>query len=298
MRRALLIMNPEARGVTPAIARVVEAALEARFKLEKVKTEARQAATQATREAVENGAELVVAFGGDGLVNEVVNGIAGLEATLAIVPGGTMNVLARNLGIPKDPVEATDRILRSADSPPRQIRLGAANGHYFTFACGCGFDAEAAAWVEAHRASKQRFGEPYFYAAGFLTFLKSYSGRRPFLLCEGEFGRVEAVMAAALNTATYAYLAGRPVRLGSASAVDPRLDLFILRRMKLVHLPAYVTGALFTGRYGPESATLTGVNSYTVSSEEPFAFHLDGEPMTPTERVEVVVAREVLRILL
>src|ERR1051326_4668665 len=103
--RAHLIMNPEARGVTPALQHLMTTALEARFRLELTETHAPDAGVDVARRAVEDGADLLIAFGGDGLVNEVVNGMAGSDATLAIIPGGTMNVFARNLGLPTNPAD-------------------------------------------------------------------------------------------------------------------------------------------------------------------------------------------------
>src|SRR5919109_3860767 len=103
---AVLIENPQAGKVTPGSLRVAERALEATFELELVTTNARGHATALAREAVEAGAKTVIAFGGDGTVNEVVNGLlsgAGHSTTtLAVLPGGTTNVVARNLGFAND----------------------------------------------------------------------------------------------------------------------------------------------------------------------------------------------------
>ncbi|MGH9194830.1 MAG: diacylglycerol/lipid kinase family protein, partial [Acidimicrobiia bacterium] len=213
MLRARLIMNPEARGVGPAAARVVVAALEAKFKLDHLETEARATATEAARLAVEDGCEVVIAFGGDGLVNEVANGVSGTETALAVIPGGTMNVFARNLGMPRNAIEAADRIIRAAErNRIRKMPIASVNGRVFTFACGCGFDAEAATRLEERRVSKRRFGEPYFYATALATFLASYRKKKPFLEVSGEFGSAQALGVLVMNGGTYAYLLGRPVR--------------------------------------------------------------------------------------
>lgn len=298
MNRAELIMNPEARGVTPAMRSVVESALKGRFKLGTVTTESRDAGFAAAREAVDAGADLVVAFGGDGLVNEVVNGIAGSDVTLAIVPGGTMNVLARALGIPRGILEATDLILRKAgNAEPSEVRLGKANDRFFTFVAGCGFDADTAALVESHKTSKRRFGEPFFYAAGFLTFLSRYAGRQPFLRCSGPFGDESGVGVIALNSGIYAYLAGRGVKLGTTDPVHGTLDLFLLRRMRVTRLPNYAIGAFLTGNFGSDALSVPALTHFTVESEEAFSFHCDGEPLPPTEHVDVSVSEEMLHIL-
>jgi diacylglycerol kinase family enzyme len=297
MLRAHLIMNPEARGLTPALQHLMTTALEARFKLGVTETHARDAGVGVARRAVDSGAELLIAFGGDGLVNEVVNGMAGSDATLAIIPGGTMNVFARNLGIPTNPTEAADHILRIAgDADPRRMSLGLANDRYFTFACGCGFDAEAAARVEDHRSAKRRYGEPYFYAAALATFAASYALKKPFLTCEGEFGTEEVVLAVGLVGNAYAYLAGRPLRLAPNGPPDGGLGLFMVRRLSFVHLPRYAFGAL-TGRFGPGAVSLADLDEFTVSGDEPVAYHVDGETLEPASKVHVRPAPHTLRVL-
>jgi diacylglycerol kinase family enzyme len=304
MMRAHLIMNPEARGVTPAVQRVVQAALEARFKLESTHTHARDAAIEVARAAVDDGAEVIIAFGGDGLVNEVVNGIVGTESILAIVPGGTMNVLARNLGLPKDPLEATDYILQKSEGLQKtgnagthKLSLGAANGRYFTFVCGCGFDAEAAAWVEDRKRSKRRFGEPIFYFSALTTFLTSYARRRPFLRVQTEGSSLDAVLAIGVKSGPYAYLAGRPLRLAPGQAADDKLQLLVVRKMSYWHLPIYAIGALLTGSYGGEATSATGIDEFTVKGEGPFAVHVDGEPLEPMSRLVVRAEAATLSVL-
>jgi diacylglycerol kinase family enzyme len=328
MARAHLISNPEARGVSPALERAVTAELSARFALRVTRTGGRDRATEVARRAAGDGEELLIAFGGDGLVNEVVNGMAGSDAVLGIIPGGTMNVFARNLGIPADPLRATERIVRGAErGARRRAALGLAGGRHFTFACGCGFDAETAAWVEAHKGAKRQWGEPYLYAAALTTLLRSYLDRGPFLRCEGEFGTEEVVAAIALMGDTYAYLAGWPVRLaggvGSAGSVGAeraparvgspvggggqlsartrrpardKLSVFLLRRFSLNRLPLYALGTL-TGRFGPDALAVAGLEELDVSSASPLPCHVDGEPLPLTRHVRVRVAPWSLPVL-
>ena len=297
MLRAHLIMNPEARGVTPSLQHLMATALEARFTLGVTQTHARDAGVEVARRAVDAGAELLIAFGGDGLVNEVVNGMAGSDATLAIIPGGTMNVFARNLGIPHNPTEAADYILqRAGNVAPRTMSLGQANDRYFTFACGCGFDAEAAARVEAHKTTKQRYGEPYFYAAALATFAASYATRPPFMTCSGSFGSEEAVLAVGIVGGTYAYLAGRPLRLGPRRPGPGTLGLFLLHRLQYVHLPRYAYGAL-TGRFGAGAMCRSDVGEFEVSGDGPVAYHVDGETLVPAEHIRVRPAPHTLSVL-
>jgi diacylglycerol kinase family enzyme len=297
MLRAHLIMNPEARGVTPSLQHLMTTAMQARFHLGVTQTHARDAGIDVARHAVDRGARLLIAFGGDGLVNEVVNGMAGSDATLAIIPGGTMNVFARNLGLPTNPADAADHIIsRAGRVEPRRMALGLANDRHFTFACGCGFDAEAAARVESHRGAKRRYGEPYFYAAALATFAASYALRKPFLACEGDFGTEEAVMVIGLVSHAYAYLAGRPLRLVPREAPEGTLGLFLVRRLQPVHLPRYALGML-TGRFGGGAVALADVDDLTVTGDGPVAYHVDGETQEPAEKIHIRRAPDTLKVL-
>src|SRR5690625_4494615 len=113
--RALVVVNPEATATTSRTHDVLLSALGHEVSLETVRTTHRNHAAELAAKARAEGIALVVAFGGDGTVNEIVNGLlsnAGLPVPdIAIIPGGSTNVLARNLGIPSDPIEATGLVL-------------------------------------------------------------------------------------------------------------------------------------------------------------------------------------------
>ena len=161
----LIIVNPYATTVSDRLKNLVVYALQGRYEVEAVSTEAQNHATEIGREAIDGGYDLVVAFGGDGTLNEVANGLAGTDVPVTILPGGSTNVVARTLGIPNDVVDATEHLLGLADRfEPRRIDLGIANGRRFVFSCGCGLDASAAMRVDRKPKLKARAG-PYFYTA-------------------------------------------------------------------------------------------------------------------------------------
>src|ERR671929_276966 len=114
-RRMLVIVNPYATTVSDRLKNLVVYALQGRYSVEAVDTQARSHATEICREAAEEGYDVVVAFGGDGTVNEAANGLAGSETPLSCLPGGATNVFCRMLGIPGDIVDATEHLLRIAD---------------------------------------------------------------------------------------------------------------------------------------------------------------------------------------
>ena len=162
-KRMLIIVNPYATTVSDRLKNLVVYALQGRYEVEAVSTEAQNHATEIGREAIDGGYDLVVAFGGDGTLNEIANGLAGTDVPVSILPGGSTNVVARTLGIPNDVVDATEHLLGLADSfEPRRIDLGIANGRRFVFSCGSGLDASAAMRVDQRPKLKARAG-PYFY---------------------------------------------------------------------------------------------------------------------------------------
>src|SRR3990172_4629290 len=138
-QRVLLVVNPVARTVSRPTLAVIEKALSADFKLEVLETLERGHATEVARDAALDGVDLVVVFSGDGTINEAVNGLAGTDVALGVLPGGATNILVRALGMPLDPVEATGVLIAKAlDGEARRLHLGVADGRYFAVNCGAG----------------------------------------------------------------------------------------------------------------------------------------------------------------
>src|SRR5207248_5515981 len=123
-KRMLVIVNPYATTVSDRLKNLVVYALRGRYQVDAIDTEARDHATELCREAAEEGYDVVVAFGGDGTVNEAANGLAGGNTPLTCLPGGATNVFGKLLGIPGDIVDATEHLLRLADDwAPRRVDL-------------------------------------------------------------------------------------------------------------------------------------------------------------------------------
>ena len=111
MRRGLLVFNPGATRVSPRMRDVIAHALSDELKLDVVETKRRNHATHLAAGAAHEGFDVVVCFGGDGTLNEVINGLAGTDVPLVPIPGGGTNVFARTMGLPKDPIDATSIVL-------------------------------------------------------------------------------------------------------------------------------------------------------------------------------------------
>ena len=296
---AVLIVNPNAGRLSERIREEVVHELRARFDLEAYATTARDTGINLAAQAAENGARLVVAFGGDGHVNEVANGLAGTDSVLAVIPGGTMNVFARALGLPLDPKDAIDALVASLEREPRSVPLGRMDGRYFTFSAGCGFDAEAAGRVERYVPAKRRFGELFFYWSAFRVLASSYKHRNPSMTLRGDFGEVEVAMAIACNAGPYAFFAGRPIVIAPQVRLEGGLDVFALKKMRIEALPTYVGRVLGSeGMAGhPDAFYRHDLAAFEiVSADRPFYRHVDGEPLPPVHSAHFSIARDILKV--
>ena len=230
----LLIVNPYASGVTDVRVEKVRAAL---GDVELEQTMHPGHATEIAQGAGD--AEAVYVFSGDGGFNEVLNGI-GPDTPVGFIPGGGANVLPRALGLPRDPVEAAERV---GVGRPRRISLGRVNGRRFGFAAGVGLDAEAVRRLDAYgrtlehgRASNVRFAWEVARMIG------EHRGRfEPALEILGQ-GR--AAFAFLANCDPYTYAGPVPLRIAPEARFELGLDLVAPRTVSPASIPRLVTYAL------------------------------------------------------
>ena len=247
-KRMLIIVNPYATTVSDRLKNLVVYALQGRYEVEAVTTEAQNHATEIGREAVDGGYDVVVAFGGDGTVNEVANGLAGTDVPVSVLPGGSTNVFSRTLGIPNDVVDATEHLLGLADDlRPRRVDLGLANGRHFVFACGAGLDAMVVKRVDAHPKLKSRMGEWYYTWAAVTGFNRHYLLADPTRLrLRSERGEVEGITTIAQNSDPFTYFGERAVRVCDDAALDNgTLSVAMLKRAALRDMPTVMTRCLW-----------------------------------------------------
>jgi diacylglycerol kinase family enzyme len=228
----LIIVNPYATTVSDRLKNLVVYALQARYDVEAVDTEASEHAIEIGREARDGGYDIVVAFGGDGTLNEVVNGLAGTDVPVSVLPGGSTNVVCRTLGIPNDVVDATEHLIGLADDfHPRKVDLGRCNGRHFVFACGVGLDASVVRRVDAHPLLKARARYWYYTWAAVTAFYSEYLRDPVRLELELEGERIEGITAIAQNSDPFTYFADIPIRIAEQIALDDgRISLAVLRR--------------------------------------------------------------------
>jgi diacylglycerol kinase family enzyme len=286
---AVLIENPQAGQVTPASLKVAERALEATFDLELVRTNARGHAAALAREAVEAGAKTVVAFGGDGTVNEIINGLLDgrteSDVVLAVLPGGTTNVLARNLGFPQDLVEATAQLMQLVEGgEPRRLGLGRITaegevGHIqrdFAFSAGLVLDAEI---VRRVNQSKRGRSDSIFLWQGLRTFLKLRKAFGPELVIDTENGKEQAYWACIANADPFTYYRKRPLRLAPGAGRKQGLDLVAAKQVRFWTTLRWLTQTLGSGGHvrHKDCLHLTDQNEVRITARHPVPLQTDGE---------------------
>ena len=235
MKRALLIYNPEATTTSPGVRDVIIHALSADLQIEVAQTKRRGHATHLAAGAAHDGFDLVACLGGDGTLNEVINGLAGTGVPLATIPGGGTNVFARTLGFPEDPVEATAVLLAKIREGvrPHPVGLGRINGRAFGFCAGVGFDAAVVRAVERRFRLKKTIGDWFFVSTAVRVFFFGYDRRRPALTLTLPDGTAypDLHLAVVGNSNPYTFLGERPFRVTPLAHFDRGLDVTALESM-------------------------------------------------------------------
>jgi diacylglycerol kinase family enzyme len=310
-KRMLLIVNPYATTVSDRLKNLVVYALQGRFDVEAVTTQAQNHATEIGREARDGGYDVVVAFGGDGTLNEVANGLAGTDLPVAVLPGGSTNVVARTLGMPNDVVDATEHLLSLADDwQPRRIDLGMVDERYFVFACGVGIDATVVRRVDANPKLKASAG-PYYYSwAGVSGFYRKYL-LNPIRVRTTVDGRepVEGVTAIVQNSDPFTYFASRPIRVCEGIAIDDgTLSVAVLKRATQRDMPTLISRLFSESRPAARHkqvlhfddvahAVVEAVSETKDGSIRPFPLQVDGDYIGERERVEMKAAPAALTVV-
>lgn len=303
--RALLVVNPAATTTTPRVRDVLVSALGSDLKLDVVHTARRGHACEVGQRAAEEGLDVVAVLGGDGTLNEVVNGVlhAGPNAAapaVGVVPGGSTNVFARALGIPPDPVEATGVLLEGLRADRRRvIGLGRADDRWFTFTAGIGLDADAVRLVELARARGRR-STPQLYAAAAVRRYFRTDRRHPglTLIRPDEQPLPGVSMAVVSNTAPWTYIGSRPVVMTPTAAFESGLDVVALRRLRLVPTVLAATRMLSArGIRGRSVVAFPDQPEITVTAERPHPFQVDGEYLGERSQVRFAAVPEALRVV-
>jgi diacylglycerol kinase family enzyme len=270
-----------------------------------VATAHRGHAAQLAEQAARDGLDLVVVHGGDGTVNEVVNGLLAAPdrhvPAVGVVPGGSANVFGAGVGVPRDPVEATQHLLQALRANSRRtIGLGRLRAwapeqaspqppRWFTFNAGLGLDAGAVQGVERARAKGRRATTARYVRAAVRSYFRQDRGN-PRLTVElpGEDPVPGVYLAIVANSDPYSYLGSRPVRMNPGCTQDDGLGLFALRSLALLPVLRHVAQILRrTGQpHGRNLLRRQDLPWVTVGSEVPVGLQVDGDYLGEHVRVD------------
>ncbi|RVX44455.1 diacylglycerol kinase family enzyme [Nonomuraea polychroma] len=319
--RAMLLVNPKATTTNARTRDVLIRALGAAVELTVEETRYRGHAASLAATARAKGYDVVAVLGGDGTINETVNGLlnpingddapllddpsAGRPA-LIVIPGGSANVFARALGLPNDPVESTGAVLEALrEGRRRTVGLGQAlwegQSRYFTFCSGMGYDAEVVRAVEGLRGTGRK-ATPTRYVNTALRHYLATDKRHPAMTLTGRgIPTAEGVfMAIVSNTSPWTYVGSRPVRPTPWASFETGLDLLGLRRMGLISLGSVIRHILTESEALPSGRHLVQLHDepeFTLTADRPVAFQLDGDYLGERETVTFRSTPNALQVL-
>lgn len=280
--RVSLIVNPAASGVTD---RVVDLVAGAFAHVAGVDLHTTERPGHATDLAAAADSDAVIAVGGDGVVNEVANGIAA-GMVMGVVPAGASSVFARQLGFPPDPARAAAMVASAlAAGARRTIGLGELNGRRFTFAASIGFDAAATGRVGAERRSSEtlrRAGDLHVLMLALDTLRADRFRLAERMAVAADGGAAErCAWLAIANQHPYTYFGRVPVKAAPAARFDAGLDAVVCHALRPVDLWRLAVYGLLWPRHARGGDSRIGylhdVSELVVECDLPIAHQLDGE---------------------
>jgi diacylglycerol kinase family enzyme len=312
--RAVLIVNPTATSTTPAGRDLLAHALKSRLQLTVEHTSHRGHGAELAQMAVADGIDLVVVHGGDGTVSSVVNGLlgrpgstpAGPVPAVAVVPGGSANVLARSLGIARDPVAATNQLIQLLDDYRRnqtwrRISLIDCGDQYAVINAGMGVDAQVVARVEAQRDKGVKVNAARYWRLA-IPIVLAGSRRPPTLTVElpGREPITDVYITCVCNTTTWSFSNSRPIVTNPGCSFETGLGVFAVSTIKAVPILRLLRQILVK-RPDPQSKHLVRDDDVEwlriTSPGAPIASQFDGEYLGLRESMTFRAVRDALPVV-
>ncbi|MEZ5383016.1 MAG: diacylglycerol kinase family protein [Microthrixaceae bacterium] len=321
--RLLLIANAAASSVTPRKRVVIARLLSGAHQVEVALTQRRGHATELAREAATDGTEVVVVLGGDGTLNEVANGLAGSDCAMAVLPGGSTNVLARTLGIADDPVQATLGLLEALDLRlVRRVTLGRVVGleppspdadlggrgpastsqdvpRWFTFHVGIGWDAATVAEVERRGRLKAHLNHLLFIYAGLVAYFRDTDRSSPWMRVTVDGQTLEGWQCLVLNSNPYTFVGSRPFDVDPGATLDARPTLVVATAFAPRDLLSLTIAALRGGGITEHRAVATfqGFSHARVEGLRSLPWQVDGDYLGEVAALELGSEERVLSLV-
>ena len=311
--RAVLIVNPNATSTTPAGRDLLAHALESRAQLTVAYTDHRGHATEIARDATAAHVDVIIVHGGDGTVNEVVNGVLDPPGSpppasapaVGVVPGGSANVFARSLGISPDPVEATNQLvdllgLHHRDRGWRRIGLMSCGERWGVFTAGMGVDGEVVAAVEAQREKGRKVTAARYIRTTVPLVLRS-ARREPTMTLQlpgrEPIGGVHFVFVS--NSSPWTYANNRPVWTNPTTTYETGIGVFATTSMN-VFANLRLARQMLAKRPRMEAKHLIRDDDLPwlhVTSNTPVATQIDGDYVGPRRAMTFTAAPDALGVV-
>ncbi|WP_063010582.1 diacylglycerol/lipid kinase family protein [Nocardia kruczakiae] len=330
--RTLLIVNPNATSTTPATRDLLAHALESRTQLIVAHTQHRGHAAELAQWATDAEMDLIVVHGGDGTVNETVNGFlplpepgasasapAGVAESaaarragtwiprLGVIPGGSANVFARSLGIEADPVAATNQLIDllsldggDAHAGDRRIGLMVADGRWCAFSAGVGLDADVCEAIDRSRAAGHAATPARYLRTTVRQFFRAKRREPAITVHVPGHDPVPGVhYAFVTNTSPWTYLDSTPVRTNPGTTFERGLGVFAMRTMGV--LPTLsVARQLLASDGDPKARNLfrvDDVSSVRIEADDEVGLQIDGDFIGRRNVVDFTSVPEVLEVV-
>jgi YegS/Rv2252/BmrU family lipid kinase len=285
--KIVFIINPIAGGKNKNhFSKVIASHLNtSKFEYELIQTESEKHAYELTKLAITNGAEVVVAVGGDGTINEIGSALIGSACTLAIIPYGSGNGLARSLKIPMNTIQAVKLINQFKTAKIDAAKL---NEHYFFNMSGMGFDAHI-----SHVFAKDKNRGLLGYVKATFSELKNYRSKNYEIIIDGKTLKEDAFILSVANSSQYgneAHIAPR------AELQDGLLDLVIVKPFPLYLMPLLALRMFL--KTADQSKYLISLQGKSILiNRNNNVIHLDGEPKLLSENIQIQVLVKAINII-
>lgn len=294
----LLLVNPDAGGgrARAALTAIRQFAQQQRWNVDVCVTESPQDLIDHARSAANTGRKRIFVLGGDGTFQLVINALAEFpDIILGIIPAGGGNDLAAALGLPQDPVQAAEQLLKSEALPldAAKVRFADGSERLFVGGGGVGLDAEASRY--ANGSFRNLPGRTRYILSAIRALFGFHAFRVGITTCSGQLEEMhsEVFLAAVLNTPTY----GAGLYLAPTAQIDDgKLDVVVLDRLTLLGILFLLPALASRGELQTDRAHRFRTTKVRMETESPRWFQADGELLGKTP-VEVSVVPAAIRIL-
>ena len=308
-----MVVNPHATATSPRVTDVIVQAFSTEIDLQVEFTTHGGHGMELGRQARASDIDVVITLGGDGIVNEVINGLLANGANpagpmLATVPGGSANVFARSLGLAVNPVEAAGQLLQAIRTgTTRSIGLGTVQVdpglpvRWFATNAGMGLDAEVIAAMERERRAGHAATPGRYLAITLQHYLTATDRTRPHLSVErpGSPPITGVYLAIIQNTAPWTYIGSLPVNPCPAASFESGLDLFALRSLSVPTTARAVQRMLTGGMAGGSRNSVIWHDQAQlgVQADQPMALQVDGEAAGEVTGIRVISVPNAIRVV-